>query len=446
MPLYSREQVLAMAPDASAAKAGLSLANAARWSRTGTSPAAVWGECQGSGQTPYRSEVDLSDGATKCSCPSRKFPCKHCLALLLLYADDTIAEAAQPDWVTEWLADRVGKAQVRAERSAAMTDAPPDPAAQARRQANREAKVDAGVVELRRWAADLATQGLAAAQSQPRAWWDTVAARMVDAQAGGLATYVRMMGNTAALGAHAGDWPERLLDQLGAMALLTDGWSRRDSLPQPLRDTVRSRVGFTTPAETVQRDGQRVTDNWTVVGQRITGDDRLRTLQQWLHGETTEEWLTILSFAHGGAPFDTTLAPGRRTEATLALHPGQRPRRALVLEQHGDPSLVDRLPGQDNWYDALGIVATTLADDPWSDVQPMAVRRLTVLTPASSDAPWTLRDETGAALPIDRRWPDTWSLLAISGGRPVDVAVTWNGFTLTPLAAGPSDGTGVVIL
>jgi SWIM zinc finger len=48
----------------------------------------VWGLCAGSGKRPYQTVVDLTGPAYKCSCPSRKFPCKHALALLLNWADD----------------------------------------------------------------------------------------------------------------------------------------------------------------------------------------------------------------------------------------------------------------------------------------------------------------------------------------------------------------------
>ncbi|MCI8513101.1 MAG: SWIM zinc finger family protein [Lachnospiraceae bacterium] len=44
-----------------------------------------WGKCQGSGKSSYDVSVDFSGGAEpvfRCSCPSRQFPCKHCLALL----------------------------------------------------------------------------------------------------------------------------------------------------------------------------------------------------------------------------------------------------------------------------------------------------------------------------------------------------------------------------
>src|SRR5687768_2451281 len=77
----------------------------------------AWGECQGSGSTPYRVSLALDDLGYKCSCPSRKFPCKHSLALMLLYAraPQSFAEAAIPDWVGDWAARRRPKSAAKPE-------------------------------------------------------------------------------------------------------------------------------------------------------------------------------------------------------------------------------------------------------------------------------------------------------------------------------------------
>lgn len=45
----------------------------------------IFGECRGSGKNPYNTSADFS-GETpvfRCSCPSRQFPCKHILALMM---------------------------------------------------------------------------------------------------------------------------------------------------------------------------------------------------------------------------------------------------------------------------------------------------------------------------------------------------------------------------
>ena len=82
---FSPEQIIALAPDAPSAKAGRSLATARKWSALGCDERAVWGECQGSGKEPYRTQIDFTEPAFRCMCPSRKFPCKHALGLFLLF-------------------------------------------------------------------------------------------------------------------------------------------------------------------------------------------------------------------------------------------------------------------------------------------------------------------------------------------------------------------------
>ncbi|WP_208860783.1 SWIM zinc finger family protein, partial [Streptomyces griseoflavus] len=86
---WTADQVLALAPDSASRTAGRRLGTAGPWSEAGSSvEGTVWGLCKGSGTTAYRTVVDLADAsapAFRCSCPSRKAPCKHALGLLLLW-------------------------------------------------------------------------------------------------------------------------------------------------------------------------------------------------------------------------------------------------------------------------------------------------------------------------------------------------------------------------
>ncbi|WP_211273086.1 SWIM zinc finger family protein, partial [Streptomyces albus] len=122
---WTAEQVSALAPDAASRKAGGKLATPGPWSLAGAGDGAVWGLCKGSGSKPYQTVVDMEGGqgpGYKCSCPSRKFPCKHALALLLLWAQDETAVpdgGTPPDWAGEWLEGRRQRAQKKAQAKAA---------------------------------------------------------------------------------------------------------------------------------------------------------------------------------------------------------------------------------------------------------------------------------------------------------------------------------------
>src|SRR3954452_23540118 len=77
-----------LAPDGRVLRAARELAVPGRWSLLETGGGGAWGELQGSGAAPYRVEARLDGPAGRCTCPSRKQPCKHALALLLLAAEE----------------------------------------------------------------------------------------------------------------------------------------------------------------------------------------------------------------------------------------------------------------------------------------------------------------------------------------------------------------------
>jgi hypothetical protein len=446
MRTFRREQVLGMVADASAARAGQGQATVARWPSLGRDERAAWGECQGSGSKPYRCQAALDDGATKCSCPSRKFPCKHGIGLLLLLADGQVPEAACPDWVTEWLASRADREAKKAAAPPKTGAAPADPQAQQRRAANRDKKVDAGVDELRRWLADLARGGLAAAQVQPWQWWDQIARRMIDAQARGLANRVRRLAEIAAAGSQRPDWPERMLDEIGGLYLMCEAWQRRDALPPATAQALRSRIGYTQTTAEVLQAGQEVTDSWAVLGQRQDEDGQLKTLQQWLYGESSGEVVSYLAFAPTGQYLEPGLPPGARSQATLVRYPGAPPQRVLIVKRHDESRPLGPLPGSGTWEDALAGVAAAMAADPWADLMPIAVRTVTVLpSTGTGSGAWLLRDAAGRTVPIASTEQVRWRLLALSGGEPVDVAGEWDGFAFRPQAAALAGQDGQLI-
>jgi hypothetical protein len=446
MQTYSREQVLGMVPDASAAKAGQGQATPVKWPSLGRDEQAVWGECQGSGSSPYRCQAALADGATRCSCPSRKFPCKHAIGLLLLLADDQVPATTRPAWVGEWLATRADRDAKKAAPPTTPAGTSADPQAQQRRAASRDRKVDAGVDELRRWLADLARGGLAAAQSQPWQWWDQIARRMIDAQARGLANRVRRLAEIAAAGGQRPDWPERMLDEIGGLYLMCEAWQRRETLPPDTAQALRTRIGYTQTALEVLQAGQVVTDSWAVLGHRQDEDGQLKTLQQWLYGERSGEVVSYLAFAVTGQYLEPGLPPGARSQATLVRYPGTRPHRVLIVKRHGDGRPLGPLPGSATWDEALSGVASVLAADPWAELLPVAVRGVTVLPPAGqASGSWLLRDDADRAVPVASTTEVRWRLLALSGGRPVDVVGEWDGFAFRPQAAALAGQDGQLV-
>lgn len=188
----SEDQIFALAPDEASKKAGKDLANLNKWVSNGKNEVALWGEAQGSGSKPYQTQVDINNIAFKCSCPSRKFPCKHGLGLLLLHArqPSLFTASEMPAWVNDWISKRAERDEKKVEKA----DKPVDEAAQAKRQENREKKVADGIEELLLWIKDIVRNGIINLPEKGFAFWEQMAKRMVDAQAPGLAGMVRALG------------------------------------------------------------------------------------------------------------------------------------------------------------------------------------------------------------------------------------------------------------
>ncbi len=95
------ENFLALAPDTKSSKAAQSISQASAWLQLGKLESRLWGLFQGSVSTPYETELNLDSAQFRCSCPSRKYPCKHGLALGLMYADTPTAFSSQtaPSWL-----------------------------------------------------------------------------------------------------------------------------------------------------------------------------------------------------------------------------------------------------------------------------------------------------------------------------------------------------------
>src|SRR3569623_1240594 len=109
MAVISLEKIEALAPDQASLVAARKLVKPGGWSGLSTDSAGlIWGECQGSGSSPYRVIISETDAGYKCTCPSRKFPCKHSLALMWKRAEEKIPyeAATTPEWVQDWLSRR----------------------------------------------------------------------------------------------------------------------------------------------------------------------------------------------------------------------------------------------------------------------------------------------------------------------------------------------------
>ena len=441
------EQVFALAPKPSSLAAAQPLAVPGRWLGTGANAQAVWGRCTGSSAEPYECVVDHVGVAMRCSCPSRVFPCKHALALLLLWARGQVPQAEPPSFAAAWVAKRAAGAEAAAaappappiaapvdagvpgDGQQAAPSAPQPPPDNTASRDDRVARMAAGLAELDRWLDDRVRTGLADPALARYATWDSLAARLIDAQVGGLANRVRRLAGV--VGARP-DWHQQVLAELGALHLLATAGRQMGGLPPGLADSVAAAIGWQVRQADVLA-GVPHADHWVVMGRSDVREDRIEVRRLWLRGTTSREWAMLLSFAAYGQQLDTSWTVGSTVHADLFRYPGALGLRVLAGPRHAAPLPAGPVEGS-TIEQACAAVGQAVAAEPWVERLPLCV----VAAPARVAGQWVLTDHTGS-LPLVAGAAGVASLLACSEGAAVPVTAEWTPSGLVPLTVHLAD-------
>ena len=86
----------------------------------------IYGDCKGSGKEPYHTSIDVSGDSviSRCSCPSRQFPCKHALALMLDFASGRTFESGDVPENIARKREKIEKREEKAKQTASADAAP----------------------------------------------------------------------------------------------------------------------------------------------------------------------------------------------------------------------------------------------------------------------------------------------------------------------------------
>jgi hypothetical protein len=377
---------------------------------------ALWGECQGSGSKPYQTRIDLGQLAFKCSCPSRKFPCKHGLGLLLLHARQPglFTKDDEPAWVSDWLGKRAEKEEKKTEKQ--ETDKPVDETAQKKRIQARQQKVKDGTAELLRWIKDIIRSGLLQMPEKTSAFWENMARRMVDAQAPGLANMVRILG---AVNFYRDDWQTEFLDQLLRIYLVITGYQNANELDAALQSDIFSSIGFPVSQDEL-KEQPGVLDTWLVLGKQTSEEQELTVERYWLAGSASGRYALILQFLARGQNGQLTLTPGFPIQAELVFYPSAVPLRALIKRQMTTQESRYFTAFQ-NWTEVIlaGTGISSLL--PFYGERPYIVESL---LPVWFQEKWWLQDQQQQLMPVKEGYTNIWKVLALSGGEPLNMTVT----------------------
>jgi hypothetical protein len=409
----TEDQILTLAPDEASKKAGKDLATPSKWVSKGADEKALWGECKGSGNKPYQTQIDRNNITFKCSCPSRKFPCKHGLGLALLYArqPESFASSESPAWVAEWIAKRTVKEEKKSEKK----DPVVDEAAQIKRQLAREQKVAAGAEELLLWMKDIIRTGIIHMPEKGYPFWEGMAKRMVDAQAPGLAGMVKSLGQTPF---YKEGWQSIFVEGLLNIYLIIYGYKNISSLPGLLQQDIRNWIGFTQNQEVLKEQNGSL-DTWLVLGKQTSEEDNITIERNWLYGINRNQYALVLQFLVRGQGAQLMLSPGMYIQAELVFYPSTTPLRALIKRQINSGAIALKNTYQ-HWKEVVEAETSFCAQMPVRSERPYVVDKL---IPVLYNQQWWLKDNTNHLMQLKNDYNNIWKLLSLSGGESLTIAV-----------------------
>lgn len=393
-----------LAPNANAFKAGKKLSPSSKWVEFYKSERGIWGAIKGSGKKPYQVSVDMQDLAYKCSCPSRQFPCKHSLAILLLHCNETSSfkQGEEPDNVKEWLDKRNTKAAAAQEPPKELTakEIEKRAAGKAKRAASTLKSVTEGIKELDLWLQDLVRLGLIELTSKEYNFFENVAAKMMDAKAKGLAARVRSF-NDLDFSVQDG-WQEGALEIIGQLYLLMKSFENQPKdLETPYFQTLKSLIGWNVMRKDMlaNPETQKVNDQWLVLGSSVEETDELTTYRTWVQGLKTGSRGYLLDFETRFSPGPPPLQiDGSTLEGELVFYPGNRPYRAFVNEQKPiDSKTIENQLFTKNWDDLHQKKVSGFMENPWMNHQFYLINNVRIVKAGNE---WIVCDEHKKYQPI----------------------------------------------
>src|SRR6185312_5430543 len=352
--------------------------------------------------------------------PSRKFPCKHVLALFWLKAESIapFPAADTPDWVSEWLGRRrTGAAAKPAAPAAAMDKdvqaarlAEPEPiedekaaarreAASAKRAEDTERAILDALDALEQWVGDQLRLGLGGFIDDAIPRCRRIGARLVDGKAAALAGHVDELP-ARLLALPAGDRVRGAAVELARLVLLARAFRADPKDPE-----VRRAVAIAESRESLLADpaALRLAAPWEVLAEQVrTRRDGLISQTTWLLnlGGAGPRFAMLLDFfpatvGRRGSVF----TPGEQFQGELVFYPARAPLRAVLLGREAAGADGAALAWPTATTPLEKTLSAPLLAEPWAAERP-------VLLPAGrlgfdrSGAPWWRPSGGALALPL----------------------------------------------
>lgn len=421
--MFNNEEISKLAPDDASLKAAKGLLNFTKWGSLGQDEIALWGECQGSGSNPYQVRVDKSSPAFKCSCPSRKFPCKHGLALLFLLNQDAskFSQKTQPEWVSAWIQSRKNKEKPEPK--------PIAPEEKEKKESKRLTLMQTGLEEAQQWMQDRLKQGLMHLPSQPEIWQE-ISSSMINHKLPGMANLFNAMGKTVLT---QENWTEGLSSQLGKTYFLSTLLENISFYPPAIAADIKQAIGVNLHKDEVLAQGNIAKDTWLILGQNLEEENDLWARRIWIRGETTNHWGLILEYSYKTPNFEQHYKTGSLYRGEVAFYPSNAPLRCIFT--HAERAEGKSVIPLSSLPQTLNKISTLIAKNPWQPTLPFFISH--AIPYMDENQCYAKIEDSVFKMSISEQ--HFWEIMSLSGGTPIALFAEWNGRTLSPLTSWKDD-------
>lgn len=407
------DQVLGLAPDQNLRRATRAIATPDKWNTLAHDQAILWGVFNVSNRAPFQAAIHRTTFAATCTCTSHRRPCNHSLALLLLATGQptVFAQADSPDWAAVVNAHglEIGRTQTH-------------------HPTKRLRTIRRGLADLERWLHDMIRAGLAQLPNQPKAYWETMAARLVDTRCPKLAQTIR---DWATILTSEPNWAEQLLRQLGRMQLLIDAFKRFELVSAETQIDLSLAVGWQ-PDQ--RNDAPILPDRWHVIGSHTKLHGRRRIQHTWLWGETHQCYATLIYPAPARHQIRQQFIVGTSFIADLCLLGSTLPLQAIPNTAPTDlQQSTHFVTAPQSIRDLNEQFATCHARNFWLDAYPATLQQTHITREHDR---WYLHDSAGYRLPLHPDFAHGWHLMAMASAPLFGV---WDGASFRPMSVWHDD-------
>lgn len=419
LPNWSYERLLQLAPDSQTLEQARRLFFARRWQILAGNGHYLWGEYHTAYGHQYQAVVGFEPARFRCNCKSPRRPCKHSLALVLLFLNRPeawIVREELPDWAQALL----GKAITEP-----TTHKKPLPTNTAQ-QEKRVKLMDDGVQELAKWLRNTQQQGLASLREAPDEWLQ-MAARLVDAKLGGVARRLRHCHHIL----NTDNWLPEVVAELSLLSLFVRAWERKNDLSSAQKRELQQIAGWNIRKDYVLNlNGEK--DNWLVIGLSFGEEEKLQYRRTWLWGEKTGAYALLLDFAFGNRGFEEQWVVGSVLHGEVVYYPGQPALRAIFKSYVASRTPYSPASAYSNWMTLGKAYSSALGQSPWLHAFPAVLADVMPIYD-EEESSFYLLDNDKCALPLVENELN-WQLLAHSSGQAIMVFGEFFGDRFSPLS------------